>query len=482
MRLTLPPESAEVQAAAAAAVGQEPVTTACERTDFSSVDKPGSVQRTGFSRSHDLLEVATDVSTEEPTTPGEESPVSPRSSSAEYLESAFFKNPSLPTLFIFDWDDTLLPSTWLYQQNQKLDASCVLSEEMKSDLNAMADACRLTLEMACAWGEVVIVTNARPNWVEMSCAKFMPNLLPLVSQLRIVSARARWEPLGYSNPADWKLRTFETVIDEFISVVRRDREREKEREKEYARSPLPTLGGVALLSQPQPQQQQQQQQASSVSQQSAQTEKETVKEDGEQVKKDGKAKEGGKDEDNTSEEESDVASSPSPSPVCPSEGPTDSDSPASSSTAAQQPDSASTSAPSSSSSSCSPVSSPSATDSEDICVASFGDSYHERNAVFAVAKQEEAWGNSRLVAKSLKFVEMPSLRDLLKEHFLLADVFPNVARHNAGLDLCVHTGAPKGAPSPESSSSSSSGGSEGAPPAPPTPPPAPSPSSGEAFG
>ncbi|CAE7653043.1 unnamed protein product [Symbiodinium sp. CCMP2456] len=102
------------------------------------------------------------------------------------------------TIIIFDWDDTLCPSSWI-RANKK-----VLSffkpapnvEKYQKPLRELQAAVEVLLKLAMKLGTVVIVTNAMDPWVETSCRNFLPSLLPLVSTLPVIYARSIFEQQG----------------------------------------------------------------------------------------------------------------------------------------------------------------------------------------------------------------------------------------------------------------------------------------------
>jgi len=121
------------------------------------------------------------------------------------------------TLFIFDWDDTLLPTTWVQRQGLSLDAGSVPTDEQRGQLQRAAECSRRTLQGAMQRGRVVIVTNGGQGWVELSCSKFMPSLAPVLVEVQIVSARATYEPQGIACPFEWKVHAFKKEIYGFYS-------------------------------------------------------------------------------------------------------------------------------------------------------------------------------------------------------------------------------------------------------------------------
>jgi len=107
------------------------------------------------------------------------------------------------TLIFFDWDDTLLAYSWLRSSGHKEQAAAC--ESLSSYVAAL-------LAAAMKLGRVVIVTNGNDGWVEHSCALFMPNLMPFISVVTVVSAKGRYSGVLYS-PTTWKRLTFCDIYD-----------------------------------------------------------------------------------------------------------------------------------------------------------------------------------------------------------------------------------------------------------------------------
>jgi hypothetical protein len=121
-------------------------------------------------------------------------------------EDSCSENPS-ETLVIFDWDDTLFPTSSLQLQGL-LHADFVLCKEQVEEFLRLADSVEKILRSALQFGRVVIVTNAQEGWVETCCAKMMPSLLSLFPEVDIVSARSTYES-STSNPLEWKRLAFD---------------------------------------------------------------------------------------------------------------------------------------------------------------------------------------------------------------------------------------------------------------------------------
>jgi hypothetical protein len=112
------------------------------------------------------------------------------------------------TTIIFDWDDTLLSSSWLAHNGLRLDEPAVVPPEAVEQLEVLQDSVIALIDRAIKSGPVVIITNAETGWVELSCKKFMPRVLPFLAGVKILSARSTFETLYPDSPADWKEQAF----------------------------------------------------------------------------------------------------------------------------------------------------------------------------------------------------------------------------------------------------------------------------------
>jgi hypothetical protein len=133
---------------------------------------------------------------------------SPEQSPAQELRPFSFEE----TIFIFDWDDTILPSAWVQSQGLRLDDESHVSEYQAEQLLQVANLAIETLRAAKQHGTVVMVTNAQRGWIELSCQKFMPTVLPMIEGIKILSARTTYESRECASPLDWKICAFRDEI------------------------------------------------------------------------------------------------------------------------------------------------------------------------------------------------------------------------------------------------------------------------------
>ncbi|CAJ1342907.1 unnamed protein product [Effrenium voratum] len=120
--------------------------------------------------SSEVEDTASDPSTEF----SEASDVECSDSQSDDEPPAFYNEDD--TVLIFDWDDTMLPSSWLSEQKLSLDAQSKATPEQEAQLETLAEHAAETLTLAKRFGKVVLVTNAERGWIELSCQKFMPSL------------------------------------------------------------------------------------------------------------------------------------------------------------------------------------------------------------------------------------------------------------------------------------------------------------------
>jgi hypothetical protein len=109
-------------------------------------------------------------------------------------------------VIIFDWDDTLMSSTWLASHGLRLDEPEVVPPQAMKLLAQLEASVVNVLQRALFLGHVTVITNAETGWVELSARKFMPGVLSILKHVHVVSARSLYERLAPESPADWKVR------------------------------------------------------------------------------------------------------------------------------------------------------------------------------------------------------------------------------------------------------------------------------------
>jgi hypothetical protein len=135
-------------------------------------------------------------------------------------EGVAMKLPEAETLIIFDWDDTIFPTTWLLNEGL-LDSDTTIDLVQSALLQTLEEHAARTLQTAMQYGKVVIITNAIQDWVEQSCGMFMPSLLPFIQHFEIVSARSTYESKDAPSPTSWKKLAFAREVEGFCGSASR---------------------------------------------------------------------------------------------------------------------------------------------------------------------------------------------------------------------------------------------------------------------
>jgi len=106
------------------------------------------------------------------------------------------------TIIIWDWDDTLMCSN-------AINSGRVMRDGSIPELEGLIEKC-LTISMSL--GETFIVTNADEAWVWESARRFAPRCLGLMSQVRILSARNKFQNRFPGDGFAWKHETFSEIF------------------------------------------------------------------------------------------------------------------------------------------------------------------------------------------------------------------------------------------------------------------------------
>ena len=107
------------------------------------------------------------------------------------------------TLIIVDWDDTLYPTSWVV--NNKIDLTSPITKLKYTKYYKTLDIClSSTLNHLKLYGDILIITNAMTEWVELSLS-VLPITKRVIEYIPIVSARARYQD---TQPmSEWKKLT-----------------------------------------------------------------------------------------------------------------------------------------------------------------------------------------------------------------------------------------------------------------------------------
>jgi len=127
-------------------------------------------------------------------------------------------NHDIPTALIFDYDDTLLPSSWLCAQGLTIQDKDIIQPDIQEKLEKCADLVILLLQKALDLvgdNNPIIITNAERGWIDLSAERFLPRAVPYLKRCHIMSARSTYEYMT-PNFYVWKLSAFHFQLQNYF--------------------------------------------------------------------------------------------------------------------------------------------------------------------------------------------------------------------------------------------------------------------------
>jgi len=127
------------------------------------------------------------------------------------------------TEIIFDWDDTLLASSFLSGKGYRLDSTIDKTPEIDTQLKDLEQSVCTVLNLALSYGNVHIITNAETGWVQLSAQKFIPGVVPLLNKVKVISARSTFEGMFPESPLKWKFYAFQEKLSKSFSEMKTEK-------------------------------------------------------------------------------------------------------------------------------------------------------------------------------------------------------------------------------------------------------------------
>ena len=123
----------------------------------------------------------------------------------------FKKDSIFNNIFFFDWDDTLLCTSYLIPSgalnNMTLNKKDI---DILTNLDCVVSKLLLkTLKL----GYVFVITNGASGWVELSSVKFYPRTAKILGKIKIISARGLCEKKLPGDMRQWKTKAFKLALD-----------------------------------------------------------------------------------------------------------------------------------------------------------------------------------------------------------------------------------------------------------------------------
>ena len=136
-----------------------------------------------------------------------------------YYEKLILKKNWIPiikeqisqTFFFFDWDDTLMCTSYLSPNGIYIDKE-INQNDIKM-FNKLDELVFNILQKSIKLGEVNIITNATLGWVEFSMRKYYPNSSKFLYDINIISARTLFEKKFPGDMKQWKILAFNNFLN-----------------------------------------------------------------------------------------------------------------------------------------------------------------------------------------------------------------------------------------------------------------------------
>ena len=149
------------------------------------------------------------------------------------------------TQIIVDWDDTILPTSFLAAMGLTMQTfhSLQLSPKDADSMSELDKAGALFFTKALQLARyVVIVTNAELSWVETSAQRFLPRVFSLLHQIEVISARHKHATMHPDSTDMWKRVEFRlraaTMANIIIIGERQPQDKKSTDEELFGTEPL----------------------------------------------------------------------------------------------------------------------------------------------------------------------------------------------------------------------------------------------------
>jgi|LakMenE01Jun11ns_1017448.scaffolds.fasta_scaffold9341662_1 hypothetical protein len=120
------------------------------------------------------------------------------------------------TLTIFDWDDTLFPTSWIVKNNINLNDKNMQNQYIVF-FSRLDTLLYNLLNRLLKYSQIVIVTNAVIKWVIVS-SNMLPNTQKILKdKILILSARDIFQDKYPNEMHMWKKKVFEKVVNDFFT-------------------------------------------------------------------------------------------------------------------------------------------------------------------------------------------------------------------------------------------------------------------------
>ena len=109
------------------------------------------------------------------------------------------------TVFVLDWDDTLMCTSFIFSRTQGL------TNEEKNIIKNLKKIVNIFLEECIKYGKIIIMTNSTEKWMKKTAENYLKIKKNLIEQIKIISTRDKFEKKRIESK-QWKQITLEEIL------------------------------------------------------------------------------------------------------------------------------------------------------------------------------------------------------------------------------------------------------------------------------
>ena len=118
-------------------------------------------------------------------------------SNSKQLPKKTSENHKKETIFILDWDDTLMCTSFISSKTKSL------SDEEKNIIINLGKIVSIFLKECLKYGNIIIMTNSSEKWLKKTSENYLKIEKDIIGNITIISTRDRYYKKGI-NPTKWK--------------------------------------------------------------------------------------------------------------------------------------------------------------------------------------------------------------------------------------------------------------------------------------
>ncbi len=124
---------------------------------------------------------------------------------------------------IFDYDDTVIPTTWLLREGLISHEGAFKDpdEAQRSSLEELSDGVLRSLEAAAEFGRVCLVTNGSDWWIPLGLRRYLPELQDFFRTRAAMSALSLFGHTSTST-TEWKVNAFGLLLTKHLKILERN--------------------------------------------------------------------------------------------------------------------------------------------------------------------------------------------------------------------------------------------------------------------